>query len=275
MHWPESAWLPTFKRGQTVPTNRPQAKLDKNRPTVFRTLFATYTVEQVLGEGNTGTVYAVLDEEGRRYALKGIHPTDLTRPKRKSFRNDIVFCSRNEHPNIVTILDWGVVDSAPEELWFYVMPLFSSTLRDLMKAGIPHDQILPWLAQLLDGVEAAHLQGVRHGDLKPENVLHDPEARRLVVADFGMVHFAGSSLANAQYAAPEQRAHARVDHRADIYALGLILNEMFTDESAQGAGRKLIGSVAPEYAYLDDLVERMVREPPPSARPQLRRPKQH
>jgi hypothetical protein len=69
-------------------------------------------------------------------------------------------------------------------------------------------------------------------------------------------------LANFQYAAPEQRVLGTTDHRADIYALGLILNEMFTNQLLQGSGHKQIGDVAPEYAYLDALVDRMVRQSP-------------
>jgi len=97
----------------------------------------------------------------------------------------------------------------------------------------------------------------------------------LVIADFGIAHFGEeylhtlvrtdphARLANFQYAAPEQRRPGQVvDHRADIYALGLILNEMFTREVIQGTGYRTIGSVAPDYAYLDKIVETMVRQSP-------------
>ena len=151
--------------------------------------------------------------------------------------------------------------------------LYPHTLRDLMKRRIPHQRILPHFAQVLDGVEAAHLKGVWHRDLKPENILCDTESDTLVVADFGIAHFeedelhaavetqAHERLANFQYAAPEQHVRGKtVDHRADIYALGLILNEMFTGELPQGTGYRTVVSVAPDYAYLDELVELMVRQ---------------
>ena len=129
--------------------------------------------------------------------------------------------------------------------------------------------------QILDGVEAAHLQKVVHRDLKPENVLYDPNADRLVVADFGIAQFEeedlftavetkdGTRLANFQYAAPEQRERGRtVNLRVDIYALGLILNEMFTGQVPMGTNPKTIASVASQYAYLDALVDRMTRQDP-------------
>ena len=96
-----------------------------------------------------------------------------------------------------------------------------------------------------------------------------------MVADFGIAHFEedelytavetrnGDRLANFQYAAPEQRDRGRqVDLRADIFARGLILNEVFTGEVLQGSGYKTIASVAPDFAYLDDLVGTMVRQSP-------------
>ena len=160
------------------------------------------------------------------------------------------------------------------------MPYYHTSLRSLLTARLDRNQVPRYFAQLLDGVEAAHLQGVVHRDLKPENVLYDRQTETLVVADFGVAHFQeeelytvvetapNTRLANFQYAAPEQRARGlEVDHRADIYALGLILNEMFTSEVPQGTDYKTVGSVAPEFGYLDDLVSAMLRQSP-SARPE-------
>jgi serine/threonine protein kinase len=108
--------------------------------------------------------------------------------------------------------------------------------------------VLPLFSGILDGVEAAHLLRVTHRDLKPENILCD-EKSLPVVADFGIAHFeediiatavktpAGAKMANLSYSAPEQRMRgAAVDLRADIFALGLILNEMFTRSVPQGVG---------------------------------------
>jgi serine/threonine protein kinase len=124
-------------------------------------------------------------------------------------------------------------------------------------------------------MEAAHQNSVCHRDLKPENILFDEGTRTLVVADFGIAKFkeeelqtavetsAHEKLANFQYSAPEQRARGRiVDQRADIYALGLILNEMFTGDVLQGVGFKRISSVAPQYSYLDSAIDAMVQQIP-------------
>ena len=126
---------------------------------------------------------------------------------------------------------------------------------------------------LLDGLRRLHSERIMHRDLKPENVLYDATTDRLLLADFGIARFEeetlytavetspNARLANFQYAAPEQRSRGlQVDARADIYALGLILNEIFTGEVPWGTAYKTIGSRAPEYAYLDAIVDEMLRQ---------------
>ena len=120
------------------------------------------------------------------------------------------------------------------------MPRYAGSLRELMGNVHPSD-VTQLFSQILDGVEAAHLKGVTHRDLKPENILCDGASRSLAVADFGIASFTadalltavetapGQRLANFQYAAPEQRERGReIAATADIYALGLMLIEMFT-----------------------------------------------
>jgi len=241
----------------------------------FESAFTTYQRIAQIGSGGSGTVVKVEDEEHACFALKYLSPGTLTRDKVKRFKNELSFCARNEHRNVVKVLDWGEAKINGEKCPFYDMPYYESSLRKLMKAGVPPEKILPCFTQILDGVEAAHLQGVCHRDLKPENILYDPSTDVPVVADFGIARFSeaqlhtlvetGSTarLANFQYAAPEQRERGlRADHRADIYALGLILNEMFTGRLAIGVGFRRIAEVHPESAYLDDLVDWMLRQQP-------------
>jgi len=242
---------------------------------LLETTFGRYTTGALLGEGGAGRVFEATDDVGNSYAIKLLDPHKATGDKRKRFKNEILFGMKNDHTNIIRIVDHGLHKGGKDEAPFYVMPLYKGTLRKLIKSGLPRQKALPYFTQLLDGVEAAHLHGVVHRDLKPENVLHEPPSDRLVVADFGIAQFnqeelytlvetdATARLANFQYAAPEQRQRGQtVDHRADIYALGLILNELFTGEIALGSGHKTIASVATEYAYLDELVDKMRRQSP-------------
>src|SRR5260370_4254575 len=208
---------------------------------VFETPFTQYIGTDIIGEGGAGRVYKATGDDSNAYAIKLLDSTKATGEKMKRFKNEVEFCRRNRHPNIIAVSDNGNVVDGKKDSPFYVMPLYAGSLRTLLAAGISPDKVLYYFSQLLDGVEAAHLQKVVYRDLKPENVLYDEVQDRLLVADFGIAHFEvedvytdadtspNDKLANFQYAAPEQRRRgAKVEYPADIYALGLILNEMFT-----------------------------------------------
>lgn len=242
---------------------------------VFETTFSCFTATEFIDEGGSGKVYKAIDEAGAVFAVKLLDPLKANKERIRRFKNELLFGQRNKHPNIITVVDQGIFKQAKKISPFYVMPYYEASLQTLLSARIERSKVLIYFAQLLDGVEAAHFQGVVHRDLKPKNILCDQNASRLLVADFGVARFEeeelytlvetapNTRLANFQYAAPEQRARGLpIDHRADIYALGLMLNEMFTNEVPQGTDYKTIGSVAPEYSYLDDLVSAMLRQSP-------------
>jgi serine/threonine protein kinase len=141
------------------------------------------------------------------------------------------------------------------------------------------DTRLRYIAQLLSGIEAAHLRGICHRDIKPENVLYDGPSDRLLLADFGAANFGEDDLytavdtkdderlANFVYAAPEQRVRGQqVDKRADLFALGLIVHEWFAGVVPQGTGYALIRDADAGAAWLDGVVEAMIRHSP-SERP--------
>lgn len=244
-------------------------------PEIFESPFQTYSVNAVLGEGGSGRVFAVKDGDGQVFALKCLFPDRVTTERKKRFKNEIDFCSKYRHSNVIQVKDYGLAVWGGNKCPFYVMPIFPTTLRVIVDKKLPAERVLPLFNQVLNGVEAAHLLGVIHRDLKPENILYAPEGDLVVIVDFGIAHFtediiatpveteATARMANLRYSAPEQRAKGTsVDLRADIFALGLILNEMFTGSVPQGAGYKTIGQVASNFAYLDPLVEKMIQQDP-------------
>src|SRR5205807_2229991 len=158
-------------------------------PLRFETTSETYVVEGVEGEGGTARVFRVLDSANQRWALKCLKAEEATTTRTKRFLNELNFSRISMHRNVVKIIDQGFVVQDGKKCPFYVMPLYPSTLRKLLKTGIPPENRMPYFSDVLDGVEAAHLQGVWHRDLKPENILHDPAENRLVVSDFGIAHF--------------------------------------------------------------------------------------
>ena len=135
------------------------------------------------------------------------------------------------HPNIVTVHDHGETDGL-----FYIMMEFVDgvNLRDLMHEGkMEPAQALAIVPEICASLEFAHGRGVVHRDIKPENILID-RGGRVKIADFGIAALVGSeadSSGTPPYMAPEQEAGASaIDHRADIYALGVVLYEMLTGE---------------------------------------------
>jgi len=246
--------------------------------TVLRTAFETYTIRCQRGVGPSGEIFEALDSDGMLRAVKILHAAKTSALGLKRARDEFNFCFRSTHKNIIPVLDCG--RTGPKAV-FYVMPVYAHSLRDWIERGISADNVLRIFGNILDGVEAAHLNQVWHGDLKPENLLLSDDGRELVVSDFGAAPFLQDDL-NAsvkataarpftafKYVAPEQRVRGSVvDGKADIYALGLILHEMFTGETVIGLGHPDIADVAPNFAYLDWTVGRMTN-PEPTRRPSI------
>lgn len=241
---------------------------------VLRTTANTYTVQHSIGNGGNGTVYSVIDENGNEFAAKAVDRTQLQGEKLKRFHNELAFCQKENAHNIIHVVDSGVFYNGKEDILFYIMHIYPSTLRAEIKKGIPQGKILPMFFQLLDALDYIHNNNIWHRDIKPENILIDKQGN-LVLADFGIAHFCeeelativktkvGSRMANFRYAAPEQReGKPEASKYSDIWAAGLILNEMFTKKLHEGTNPATIASVAPDYGFLDEIVDQMLRQEP-------------
>lgn len=246
-----------------------------SKPISFETAFGAYRVDEILGEGGAGRVYGGVDLDDAPIALKVLAQERATADKRRRFKNETAFLARNKHPNIVVLFDHGIATTGDILGPFYVMRRYDSSLRQLMEEQVLPARVLPLFSQILDGVEAAHLKGVVHRDLKPENILFDADSKTLAIADFGTARFMEDQLAtevetgptqrlaNFRYAAPEQRSPGKqAQASADIFALGLILNEMFTGEVPQGTDYRQISQVAAAEGFLDSIVAMMIRQAP-------------
>ena len=239
------------------------------RGTTLETTSAAYTIQEQISLRGTATVYRATDSGGNVQAIKVLHRERTTTAGFKRFHDEILFCSSIAHRNVIRVKDRGLTEAAEP---FYVMQHYSGTLRQLIRHGVEPTSVLRLFGQMLDGVEAAHLKRVWHGDLKPENVLYDNATEILVIADFGIARCedgnlrsgvganSGEQRANLPCAAPEHRIRGpEVSAAADVCALGLILNEMFTGRVPLGSGYRRIAAVAPEFAHLDGIVDRMIQ----------------
>lgn len=245
------------------------------KPIHFESAFGTYIATEQLGEGGSGVVYGGSGPGNTEVAIKVLKADRMSSDKRKRFKNEVAFLIKTEHPHVVSVIDYGIDTTTGELRPFYVMPRYTGSLRQCIDSGLAPKDAMHLFSQLLDGVEAAHLKKVVHRDLKPENVLFNQKRNTVAVADFGIARFnedllvtavqtqARQRLANFQYAAPEQRTpQETVGIPADIYALGLILNEIFTGRVPHGTQFKQIADVYGEYGFLDPIVSMMIQQDP-------------
>ncbi len=245
------------------------------KPLKFETAFGTYVANEKLGEGGAGVVYGGVSPDGRPIAIKVLSADRVSVDKRKRFKNEIGFLLRTTHSNIVAVIDHGVVSSEISSRPFYVMPRYDGSLRTIIGKCCSPEDTMKLFSAILDGVEAAHLYGAVHRDLKPENILLETGGLRPAIADFGVAQFtddllvtivetnANQRLANFQYAAPEQRGRGmEVGIPADIYALGLILNELFTGTVPHGTQYSQIGQMVADYSFLDLIIATMICQKP-------------
>jgi eukaryotic-like serine/threonine-protein kinase len=213
-------------------------------PLIGQTIDGRYEVVDVIGEGGMGTVYEVRHVTlGRRFALKVLRRDIADAEHTARFLQEAKAAAAIGHPNIVAVSDFGEVrlggpDSAAVP--YFVMEFLTGislaallrvekTLSPQRAAGI--------LLQCASGLAAAHAAGVIHRDLKPDNVFLTPTAEKEFVKllDFGVAKMvgqgrltrAGMVFGTPHYMSPEQAAGQSVDHRADVYALGVILYECF------------------------------------------------
>ena len=204
-------------------------------------MFGTrYRIEKMLGEGGMGAVYKAYDIElGRMVALKLVRPELATNPQTmQRFKQELLLASRISQKNILRIHDLGDAGGVK----FITMAFVEGgDLAGLVeKEGrLPFDRALRFTRQMCAALEAAHHEGVVHRDLKPQNILID-SSDTVYVSDFGLAKSleaegtvmtrTGQILGTPRYMSPEQVEAVDVDHRADLYSLGLIVYEMFTAE---------------------------------------------
>jgi serine/threonine protein kinase len=205
---------------------------------------------ELIGRGGMGAVYKARQKSlGRFVALKILAPQHAANPSfAERFSREAQALAELNHPNIVTVHDFGRAG----EFYFLLMEHVDGVnLRQAMKAGrFTPEQALAVVPSICEALQFAHDHGIVHRDIKPENLLLD-KSGRLKIADFGLARIMGagfdaasgvatpdsagltqeSVLGTPQYMAPEQSLHpAQVDHRADIYSLGVVFYELLTGE---------------------------------------------
>src|SRR5579864_7341283 len=205
-----------------------------------RLLAGRYRIIAVLGKGGMGEVYRADDLTlGQPVALKFL-PDEAARDEGllERFRGEVRIARRVSHPNVCRVYDVGDVDG---QTFFTMEYVDGEDLASLLRriGRLPQDKALDIARQLCAGLAAAHTKGVLHRDLKPANIMLDGRGQ-VVITDFGLAGVAeqiqGAELRSGTpaYMAPEQLAGKEVSTRSDIFALGLVLYEVFTGKRAFG-----------------------------------------
>ena len=201
-------------------------------------LGSRYRVECMLGEGGMGAVYKAWDKELERSVALKLIRHDLTRDPNvaQRFKQELLLASKISHRNVLRIHDLG--DGPGDTKFISMACIDGQDLHQLLKkeGKLPLDRAVNIARQLCSALDAAHAEGVVHRDLKPQNILIDKNDH-IYVSDFGLAKSLESDLSMTQtgqflgtprYVSPEQAEIRRVDHRSDLYSLGLILCEMLT-----------------------------------------------
>ncbi|MFO1484540.1 MAG: WD40 repeat domain-containing serine/threonine-protein kinase [Verrucomicrobiaceae bacterium] len=215
-------------------------------PEELAPLFPQLDILELLGRGGMGAVYKARQPKLNRFvALKIIAGDAAADPHfAERFQREAQALAKLNHPNIVSVFDFGETGG----LFYFLMEFVDgANLRTLMQSGeMKPEAALALIPAFCDALQYAHDEGVVHRDIKPENVLVDKKGR-LKIADFGLAKLTGADahdhtltrtgmyLGTPRYMAPEQvEKPETVDHRADIYSLGVVFYEMLTGELPMG-----------------------------------------
>jgi len=249
-------------RGQGVPTLAEGQAAVAPKPVI-----PGYELIEIIGKGGMGEVWRAKQISLQRMVAVKVLPPRLAKDPEfvARFDKEATALASLSHPNITQIIDRGVSG----DHYYFVMELVpGKSLREIISGGRPTPaEALKISVQICRAIEHAHAQQIIHRDLKPENILID-DAGHVKVADFGLAGMRGSkrnveltatavAMGTVNYMAPEQRRDAKnVDHRADIYSLGVMMYELLTGELPIGRFKLPSERIRGLDRRIDDVVGR-------------------
>lgn len=203
--------------------------------------FANYKIEKLLGAGGMGEVYLARDTKLKRLVALKILPfhfvADVERATR--FRTEARALSSLNHPNLITVYEVGEADG----LHFIATEFVEGQTLSALRQKLTLREVLAIISQVAEALSAAHQAGIIHRDIKPDNVMVRPDGYVKVV-DFGLVKLTevaasktsqemaksqlGAPMGTLAYMSPEQATGEQIDHRTDIWSLGVVLYELAT-----------------------------------------------
>jgi len=243
----------------------------RNQASLVGQEIGTYKIESLLGVGGMGEVYLARDTKlNRRVALK-ILPSQFVADAERAnrFEREAQALSALNHPNLTTIFEVGELSGCH----FIAMEFVEGqTLRSMMSGPLKLRDVLSIVAQVAEALSAAHQSGIIHRDIKPDNIMVRPDGY-VKVLDFGLAKLreaevlpgaqnaeytqAGATMGTLPYMSPEQATGETIDHRTDLWSLGVVLYELVTKQKPFGGATRqatvnAILSSEPESAAASD-----------------------
>jgi eukaryotic-like serine/threonine-protein kinase len=228
------------KDGARLQPDGPEDDVAKRDPMIGQIVADRFTIISRLGQGGMGTVYEARHRYiEKRVALKLLNAEITEKPDALArFQREALSASTIGHENIVAIDDFGRL--ADGQVYLTMEYLDGQPLNQAISQGaVSPCEVVDVAIQVCHGLAAAHAKGIVHRDMKPENIFLVEDGRKVKIFDFGIAKVTradtntnltktGAIFGTPNYMAPEQALGKPVDHRADIYAMGVILYEMLT-----------------------------------------------
>jgi len=201
------------------------------------TIAGKYQILEEIGRGGMGVVYKAEDTKLKRTVALKFLPPELTHipDVKERFMREAQASAALDHPNICTVHEF---DEAEEKTFISMAYIKGQSLKKKIESGPPElDEALRIATQVAEGLQEAHKKGVVHRDIKSANIMVD-ERDQAKIMDFGLARVAGGTLVTKEgmtmgtiaYMSPEQARGEEVDHRTDIWSLGVVLYEMFSGQ---------------------------------------------
>jgi tRNA A-37 threonylcarbamoyl transferase component Bud32 len=247
---PKANQVETSANQSDIPTNvTPPSGFVPPEPEELARQFPQLDILELLGQGGMGVVYKARQRQLDRLVALKILPPQIGRTEAfaERFTREARSLARLSHPRIVMIYDFGRTEAG---LYYFIMEYVDGTdLRRVIQTGeLSASEALTIIPQICEALQYAHEEGIVHRDIKPENILLNKKGQ-VRIADFGLAKLldrpstgptsmltkVGQQMGTPHYMAPEQIEHpSGVDHRADIYSLGVVFYEMLTGELPLG-----------------------------------------
>ena len=251
----------------------PPGRFAAPQPAELAPHFPHLEILELLGQGGMGAVYKARQRQLHRLVALKILPPEVAQDSAfaERFQREAQALAQLNHPQIVSVYDSGKANG----LYYFVMEYVDGlNLRRMLAEGkLAPAEALAIVPQICEALQYAHDEGVVHRDIKPENILLDKKGR-VKIADFGLARLMGASrpeltltgtqqvMGTPHYMAPEQMERPQtVDHRADIYSLGVVFYEMLTGELPLGRFQPPSKKVEVDVR-LDEIVLRSLEKEP-------------